>query len=105
MPNARSYRDDLLIELQDPIEAQAYLNAALDDDDPRVFLLALRDVVDAQGGMAQLAEATGRNRESLYRSLSLSGNPEWRNIHAILNSLGFKLAVGTPQVQPEQVAV
>jgi probable addiction module antidote protein len=98
MPKSRSYRDELLTELKDPQEAQEYLNAALEDDDPQVFLLALRDVVDAHLGMAQLAEVTGRNRESLYRSLSNTGNPEWKNVRSILDSLGFKLAVETLSV-------
>jgi probable addiction module antidote protein len=95
MPRSRSYRDELLQDLQDPDEAQAYLNAALSDADPQVFLLALRDVVDAHLGMTQLAERTGRNRESLYRALSPHGNPELKNIRTILDSLGFKLAVCT----------
>lgn len=56
MPNSRSYKEDLIKILTDPIEVQAYLKAALDDDDPRVFLLAVQDVVDAQGGMTQLDE-------------------------------------------------
>jgi DNA-binding phage protein len=43
----RDYHQDLLVELQDPSEALAYLNAALMDDDERVFLLALKNVVEA----------------------------------------------------------
>ena len=35
-------------DLQDPKEAQAYLNAALMDEDPRVFLLALKNVLEVQ---------------------------------------------------------
>lgn len=38
------YQDHLLQRLQNPIEAAAYLNAALEDADPHVFLIALRDV-------------------------------------------------------------
>jgi probable addiction module antidote protein len=100
MPRSRSYRDELLQDLQDREEAQAYLNAALSDVDPQVFLLALRDVVDAHMGMTQLAERTGRNRESLYRSLSTNGNPEWKNICSILETLGLTLAV-----QPSQATI
>jgi DNA-binding phage protein len=50
MPRSRSYRNDLLQDLQDPQETQEYINAALEDDDPQVFLLALHDVVDAYLG-------------------------------------------------------
>jgi len=46
----RDYQDKLLEDLQDPEEAQAYLNAAFRDEDPRVLLLALKNVHEAQGG-------------------------------------------------------
>ena len=51
------YRDLLLPRLQDPIEAAHYLTACLEEGD-EVFLIGLRNVVDAHGGMAHLAEAT-----------------------------------------------
>jgi DNA-binding phage protein len=46
----REYKQDLAKELKNPTEAAGYLNAALADGDPKVFLLALRDVAEAQGG-------------------------------------------------------
>lgn len=42
------YQDRLLEMLKDPKEAIAYLNAALNDKDPEVFIIALQDVCDAQ---------------------------------------------------------
>ena len=44
-------------------------------DSEEVFLLALRDVAEASGGMANLARKTSLNRENLDRSLSKNGNP------------------------------
>jgi DNA-binding phage protein len=44
------YHDELIKSLQDPEEAREYLNAALMDEDPRIFLVALKNVVEAQGG-------------------------------------------------------
>jgi probable addiction module antidote protein len=93
MPRSRSYKQDLLQALQDPAEAEAYLSAALEDDDPQVFLMAIRDVVEATIGMAKLAEQTNRNRESLYKTLSEKGNPELSGIRSILDNLGYRLAV------------
>ncbi|MFZ4099827.1 MAG: DNA-binding protein [Chlamydiia bacterium] len=49
----RKYKHYLLDQLQDPAESAAYLNAALQDDDPHVCLLALRDIAEAQGGLTQ----------------------------------------------------
>ncbi|CBK42487.1 protein of unknown function [Nitrospira defluvii] len=66
---------------------------ALEVDDPGLFLLALRNVANAQGGVASLAERTKLNRDSLYRMLSEHGNPEFRSLDALLHALGFWLAV------------
>lgn len=41
-----------------------YINAALEDENPDVFLQAIADVAKARG-MTQLAKATGLGRESL----------------------------------------
>jgi probable addiction module antidote protein len=61
---------------EDPDFAAEYLKAALEDaDEPRVLLVALRRVGEARGGIAKLAKAAGVERESLYRALSVHGNP------------------------------
>ncbi len=87
------YRDSLLKALKNPEDAAQYLNASLQEEDPRMFLMALRDVADAHGGIGQLAESSQLNRESLYRTLSESGNPSLISLAAVLNSLGLRLAV------------
>lgn len=90
----RDYREDLLKRLQNQRYAAAYLNAALMDEDPKVFLVALKDVTDARGeGIAKLAKKTHLNRESLYRTLSDRGNPRLNNLCAILDALGLHLAI------------
>jgi probable addiction module antidote protein len=93
MAKSRSYRSDLLESLKDPVEAAEYLNAALEEGEPKVFLLALRDVVDSQGGMSKLAASTSLNRENLYRMLSSRGNPEFFSLSTVLSAVGFRLAV------------
>jgi probable addiction module antidote protein len=93
MPRSRSYKTELQQALQDPQEAAAYLTAALEDGSEQVFLLALRDVVDATTGLADLSEQTGWNRESLYKNLSERGNPHLSSIRAILDGLGLRLSV------------
>ena len=88
------YQEELIKSLQDPEEAVAYLNAALMDDDDRIFLLALKNVLEAQeGDMASLAQVTKLNRENLYRMLSKKGNPKLTSIRSVLNALGLELAV------------
>jgi probable addiction module antidote protein len=66
---------------------------ALEDENPEVFLLALRDVVEANSTMSELAKATNLNRESLYKTLSEKGNPQLNSVRSILNQIRFKLAV------------
>lgn len=88
-----TYQEDLIEALKDPREAAAYLNAAIEDGDRAVFLLALRNVAEAQGGMAALARKAHMNRESLYRMLSSRGNPEIRSILSLLNSMRLRLTV------------
>ena len=88
-----SHRERLIAELRaDPELAAEYLNAAAEDDDPRVYLAALRTVAEAQG-MAKVAKAAGVPRESLYRALSSGGNPRFSTLHAILKAAGLRMAV------------
>lgn len=88
------YQEKLLEALQDPEEAQAYLNACLMDEDPRVFLLALKDVLQAQGkDMSTLAKKAKLNRENLYRMLSQKGNPKLTSIISVLHAVGLHLTV------------
>src|SRR5208283_126189 len=88
-----SYRESLLESLKNPDEAAQYLNACLEDEDGRVFLLALRDVADARGGIRTLSRETHLNRESLYRMLSRAGNPSLDSLAAVLSACGLRLAV------------
>jgi probable addiction module antidote protein len=90
----RDYQEKLIHDLQDPELASAYLNEALMDEDPRMFLLALKNVCEAQGGeMTALARKTKLSRENLYRILSKKGNPKLTSIISLLSAVGFSLAV------------
>ncbi len=94
MKRSQSYHKSLIAALTDPLEAAGYLNAALEDGDKELFLLALRNVAEARlGGMSKLAAATGLNRESLYRMLSGKGNPELKSLDRLLHALGLKITV------------
>lgn len=77
----------------DEANAAEYLNAALEDGDRDGLLLALRNIAEAQGGMSTVAEKAHIPRESLYRMLSLRGNPALSNLLAILHGMGLELAV------------
>ena len=93
MAKVTSYQEDLIEALKDTKEAAACLNAAIEDGDREVFLLALRNVAQAHGGMSALAKKTHLKRESLYRMLSKKGNPEIKSILNLLHAVGLKLTV------------
>jgi probable addiction module antidote protein len=77
-----------------PAFAAEYLKAAMDDDDePRVLLVALRQIAEARGGIAKVAKAAGVERESLYRALSARGNPRLSTLFAVTKAMGLTLSV------------
>jgi probable addiction module antidote protein len=89
----RNYRNDLIKRLRDPEYAAEYLTAVLAEKDREAFLVALKDVVDASGGMGELAGRVKINRPSLYRILSSEGNPTLDTLQQILKSLGLRVSV------------
>lgn len=80
-------------QLRDPELCIAYLNAALAEGDQAAFMLALRNVAKARGGVAAMARETGMNRVALSRALSEVGNPELRSLTKILEASGLELKV------------
>ena len=93
MAKTRNYKEHLHERLKKPKEAAEYLSAAIDDDDPGVFLIALKDVTDAYGRMNKLSMQSSLNRQSLYKALSKSGNPKLLSILAILSALGMEISI------------
>lgn len=89
----KKYHDSLIKSLKDPIEAAEYLNAVLENDDKDMFLVALRNVAEAHGGLSVLARELKLNRANLYKIFSKSGNPEKNTLTNILKRLGLRLAV------------
>jgi probable addiction module antidote protein len=74
----------------------AYLEAALEDDDPALVAAALGDIARAKG-MTDIARETGLGRESLYKALSPEGNPEFSTVLKVVRALGLRLHATTVQ--------
>ena len=70
-------------------------NVAAQDDDPRSYIIALRHVAEARGGLAKIASEAGVSRETLYRTLSARGNPAVKTLAAVLKAAGPRMAVHT----------
>ncbi|MCO4864726.1 putative addiction module antidote protein [Cupriavidus sp. WGlv3] len=79
-------------QLRSQQQIAAYLDACLAEagDDDRFIAYALGVVARARG-MTRLARETGLSRESLYRSLSGEGNPEFGTIWKVMRALGIRL--------------
>jgi probable addiction module antidote protein len=69
-----------------------YLSAALEDPNPEVFLLAVRNVAKARG-IAKVAQDSGLGRESLYKALSPGAKPRYETVRKLMDALGLKLTV------------
>ena len=77
-------------QVRDPAVASADLEAVIEDVDQAAMMLALRQVAQAQGGIACKAKLT---REETYKILSKSGNPELRSLNAVLKAAGLRISV------------
>ena len=78
---------------RDPALAAEYLKAAMEEsDEPKVLLIALRQIAEARG-VAKVAKMAGVERESLYRALSARGNPRFSTLVAVTKAIGLKLTV------------
>ena len=85
------YDSGMLGELTDPHLAASYINAAITED-PSMLKVALGNVAKAHR-MKKVAKEVGVARESLYTSLSESGNPTLNNLLAILKAVGLGIVV------------
>ena len=81
---------DRIDYLTDEETIAEYLNVAMEDPNPDVFLTAVADVAKARG-MTLLAEKSGLGRESLYKALRSGSKPRFETIAKIMGGLGLKI--------------
>lgn len=89
-------RFDAATYLKTPEEMAAYLNACFEEDagDGVLVRAALNDIARAKG-MTQIARDAGLGRESLYKALGSTGNPEFTTIMKVMKVLGLRLHATT----------
>ena len=76
--------------LHSDTDRAAYLEAALEDGDPRVVIAVLGDIARSQG-MTEVARKAGLGRESLYKALSNEGNPALATVLEVIRAVGLRL--------------
>lgn len=90
-------------QLKDPNFAAEYLADAVRQTDIDSFLLAVRRVIDARGGMTKISrELKSLHRVSLYKALSRGGNPLFITMLEILHVLGIGLMPYAREAQPSR---
>ena len=72
----------------------AYLSVALEEGDLSLIMATLGDIARTRR-MAVVDRETGLGRESLYKSLSADGNPEFSIVVKVVRALGLRLRVET----------
>ena len=87
----RNWDDYVREAIEDPKLAAEYLNAAAEDEDGRVFMIALKHVIDVYGGLSNLARKARLNRGSLHRALTGKGNVKFDTLHKTLAAAGFQI--------------
>ena len=87
--------EDMAIQMyrEDPALAADMLNACLEDGEMEEFLLALRHVTKAFGGMSEVAKATGLHEKTLYKSLSSKGNPNLKTLIGVAEVMAMRIAL------------
>jgi probable addiction module antidote protein len=88
----KTIRWDALDYLHSDADLVGYLEAALAEGDSALVTAVLGDIARAKG-MTKVAEAAGLGRESLYKALSRSGNPELATVLRVMRALGLRFHV------------
>ena len=105
MREYRNYQESLKARLADTAYAKAYLAIALEeyeeDGNIEAFLLAVKDVANAQGGLSKLAARVQLSHQSLDKVLSENGTLQFSTIGAILHGLGFKFSIESLENRPQ----
>jgi probable addiction module antidote protein len=87
-------------EYLDTAERQAeYISAALETGDADFVRDAVGIVARARG-MSEVARAAGLNRESLYKALGETGNPEFSTMLGVMRALGLDLMARPAKKKP-----
>jgi probable addiction module antidote protein len=87
----RTTRFDAADYLDTEKRQAAYITAALETGDADFVRDALGVVARARG-MGKIAKNAGLNRESLYKALGETGNPEFHTVMRIVRALGLTLS-------------
>ena len=91
------WRDFLMEQLADPEAAIDYIQVSLEeyqaDGDISFFLKEIQTVIEAQGGVAEVAKRTATAPDTLSKILSSEEAPYLDTFATILKALGCRLSI------------
>ena len=92
MTREKITRWDILDYLDNEKSIAAYLQVALDENNPTGLITAIGDVVRARG-VNQMAKEMGVSREGLYKSFSGERKPNIETVFNALDKLGMRITI------------
>jgi DNA-binding phage protein len=93
MPRSTSYHAKLIKDLQDPLAAAAYIEVVIEEGDPNMLNKALRNVIEAQGGIDNFSVGVQQSYDKFTQILSEKGEIEFYCLSTLLDALGLQLGV------------
>lgn len=88
----KSYDAFLKKQLRDPDMSAEYLSVVAQDGSLEEFLVALKNVAEAHGGIGVISKLTNLNRQSMYKMFSERGNPTVSSFFSVINALGLEIS-------------
>ena len=92
MAQEKITRWEILDYLDNEKSIAAYLQVALEENNPAGLITAIGDVVRARG-VNNMAQEMGVSREGLYKSFSGSRKPNIETVLNALDKLGMKIVI------------
>ena len=103
MRKLRTWRECLIERLTNRERAVGYLQAILEDyqiyKSPSVVLKALQTVIEAQGGVFELAKQTDMDPQHLCKMLSDEDIPLIDRLGTVLKVLGYQLSIQPIEIE------
>ncbi|MBH8563936.1 hypothetical protein I8748_17390 [Nostoc sp. CENA67] len=93
MPKSTSYHEALIEDLKNPLEAASYIEVVLEEGDPIMLSKALRNIIEAQGGIDKFSDQIQQCYEKLDQMLLEKGKIEFFYLSTLLDALGLQLTV------------
>jgi len=100
MPLTESYQEDLIRCLQNPVEAAAYLETALEPADVDMLPIVLNNLVAATAGQHQHGDRINHQVDRLQTLLNNQGTETLATLVTLINLLGFQLSITPNHSEP-----